>query len=184
MSKKTPPYRNTKSQRFPWWPSGWDSSLPLQGAQVWSLARELRSRMLHTAAKKINLKKKKERMTKPQLGATVSLHLPWRNSYKNILKRLVLYLHISLRPKEREAWEPLRKKMVKRACFVVTHKGSSDDSTQIKKKKTLRKIIGEKYLQIRTASRERHMESTCGAMTRLLSNSIRTRTVKAGLRGP
>lgn len=30
---------------LPWWFSGWDSSLPLQEVQVWSLASELRSHM-------------------------------------------------------------------------------------------------------------------------------------------
>ena len=37
---------------LPWWPSGWDSSLPMQGSWVWSLDGELRSHMLQGVAKK------------------------------------------------------------------------------------------------------------------------------------
>ena len=31
----------SRGQRLPWWSSGWDSVLPMQGAWVWSLVREL-----------------------------------------------------------------------------------------------------------------------------------------------
>ena len=37
---------------LPWWSSGYDSALPLQGVQVRSLVRELRSHMLRGTAKK------------------------------------------------------------------------------------------------------------------------------------
>ena len=39
---------------LPWWPSGKDSTLPRQGAQVRSLVGELRSHMLNGAAKTTN----------------------------------------------------------------------------------------------------------------------------------
>ena len=45
------------SQGASWWSSVWDSMLPMQGTQVWSLIRELRSRMLHAKGKLIDLKK-------------------------------------------------------------------------------------------------------------------------------
>ena len=38
---------------IPWWPSGQDSALPLQGAQVRSMVGELRSHVLCSVAKKI-----------------------------------------------------------------------------------------------------------------------------------
>ena len=41
--KRTETYVHTKTckQRLPWWSSGWDPTLPTQGAQVRSLVREL-----------------------------------------------------------------------------------------------------------------------------------------------
>ena len=48
---------------IPWWSSGWDSALPLQGPGVRSLVRELRSHKLHGAAKK---KEKKKKVTCPR----------------------------------------------------------------------------------------------------------------------
>ena len=44
---------------LPWRPRGWDSTLPLQGEQVWSLVSGLECHMLHGTAKKV---KKKEEM--------------------------------------------------------------------------------------------------------------------------
>ena len=40
-----------ESQDFPGGACGYDSGLPLQGAQIWSLAEELRSCMPHGVAK-------------------------------------------------------------------------------------------------------------------------------------
>ena len=42
--------------RLPWWSSGYDFVFPLQGAQIWSLFRELRSCMLCRTAKLIIVK--------------------------------------------------------------------------------------------------------------------------------
>lgn len=38
-------------ETYPWHSSGWDSMLPLQGACILSLVRELKSHMLYRAAK-------------------------------------------------------------------------------------------------------------------------------------
>ena len=43
---------------LPWWFSGWDSVLSMQGAQVWSLLRELRFPHAMRHGKKIRRKKK------------------------------------------------------------------------------------------------------------------------------
>ena len=44
--------RRSGFRGLPWWSSGWDSMIPLQGAWVWSLVGELRSHMLCGVAKK------------------------------------------------------------------------------------------------------------------------------------
>ena len=43
---------------LPWWPSGKDSVLPMQGAQVRSLVKELRSHLSCSMAKKKKKKRK------------------------------------------------------------------------------------------------------------------------------
>ena len=43
---------NSSFVGLPWLSSGWDSTLPVQGVQVWSLVRELRAHMLCGMAKK------------------------------------------------------------------------------------------------------------------------------------
>ena len=57
------------TEGLPWWSNGYDSVLPLQGARVLSLVRELRSHMLVGAAKK---KKKNDRIRK-------SWGIPWQS---------------------------------------------------------------------------------------------------------
>ena len=48
---------NSEGVGLPWRASGWDSTLPLQGAQIQSLVRELKSCMLYDAVKKNKEKK-------------------------------------------------------------------------------------------------------------------------------
>ena len=43
--------------RLPWWSSGEDSVLPVQGMRVQSLVGKLRSRMLHSLAKQTKTNK-------------------------------------------------------------------------------------------------------------------------------
>ena len=43
--------------RLPWWSSGEDSVLPVQGMRVQSLVGKLRSHMLHSLAKQTKTKK-------------------------------------------------------------------------------------------------------------------------------
>ena len=47
-----------RTQGLPWWSRGSDSVLPVKGAQVQSLVRELRFYMPHSAAKKKESHKK------------------------------------------------------------------------------------------------------------------------------
>ena len=68
-----------RRQGLPWWSSGWDSALPLQGAQVRSLVGEIKSHMLSLPGqnkKPIKKERKKERRRTSLVVQRLRIHLP------------------------------------------------------------------------------------------------------------
>ena len=74
--RETPLFQNKttfkKKGGLPWWSSGWDSTLPLQGERVQPLAGELRSHKPYNVAKNKQTKIKKKKDT----ARTAVCHIP------------------------------------------------------------------------------------------------------------